>query len=167
MLSLLAVAVTSASGQGLEAERTVMGAGGGISGNGSLVLRTTAGQSAIGDISSQQMLLQQGFWIHAARSTASADRRENPTTGFSLAMRAQPNPFSESTELVVNIPAAGHVTARLHDVHGNIVQTLVDGIRRAGAMIIPVDGSKLPSGNYVVILTAGERSATITLRLVK
>lgn len=167
MLSLLAAAATSANGQGLEAERTVTGAGGGISGNGSIVLRVTAGQSAIGDIGGPRMLMQQGFWLHAAKTAASANSRENPATGSSLAMYAQPNPFSESTDLVVNIPATGHVTARLHDVHGNVVRTLVDGVRRAGALTIPVDGSQLPSGNYVVILTAGERRATATLRLVK
>lgn len=163
----LGIAVTEASGQGAGVGKDVIGAGGGSSGNGRLVLRATAGQPAVGDVILPGRLLQQGFWFHSSGGNSSVKDPEGPTTGLSLAMRAQPNPFSESTELLVNIPFAGHITAQLHNARGIAVATLIDGIYQAGTLNIKVDGTHLPSGNYVVILTAGERRATTTLRLVK
>lgn len=165
-LLFLVAGAADASSQGTVGN-DVMGAGGGNSGNGRVVLRATVGQPAIGDVVMPGKLLQQGFWFHSSVGTSFAGNMERPTTGLSLAMRAQPNPFTESTELLVNIPATGHITARLHNAQGIAVATLIDGMCQAGTLNIRVDGRGLPSGSYAVILTAGERRATTTLRLVK
>ncbi len=167
MLLLLVFIITGARGQDNKTGRDITGAGGGSSGDGKLVIHTSVGQPAVGDIIIGSTMLQQGFWFHSARGSASLTSMEHPTTGLSLVMQAQPNPFSASTTLLVNIPVAGHVTAQLHTMQGVALLTLIDGIYQAGMMSITVDGTHLPSGNYVVMLAAGEWRAATTLRLVK
>jgi len=78
-----------------------------------------------------------------------------------------PYPFNPSTIINYQLPVAGHVTLKVYDLLGREVMTLVDGIANAGRHDVTVDGSRLPSGVYFYILTAGSHRATKKMVLIK
>lgn len=168
IIPLLALIVTSASGQG-RVGRTVLGAGGGSSGNGVTRISATVGQNAVGDARLIGRIIQQGFWHHAGSSVAAGtEPREAAVTGSRrLAGNIWPNPSAGSADLVIDIPAAGNVTAALYDMRGNSVRTLYEGTAQSGALTIPLDGTDLASGVYTVVITTGLERAMVVFHLVR
>ncbi|MBD3161275.1 MAG: hypothetical protein GF346_03670 [Candidatus Eisenbacteria bacterium] len=68
-------------------------------------------------------------------------------------LRAAPNPFSASTALLLDTPAAGPVRVSIHDAAGRIVRVLAEGERKAGRHRITWDGRgrggvPVPAGVY-------------------
>ncbi len=59
-----------------------------------------------------------------------------------------PNPFNPSTSLQVDLPRAGHVRVDVFDVHGQIVDLLLDGERPAGSHLIRWSAQRRASGIY-------------------
>jgi|GEM_PF-3262682 len=163
----LMIVATAVNGQEVVHGRNAAGAGGDMAVNDRLVLRNTVGQPVISDATVSRTLLQQGFWFRMSRGIMFANHSATAVAGLSLAMTAQPNPFSESTELVVSIPTPGPVMTLLYDAKGVAVRTFADWIYQPGTVTIPVDGAHLPSGTYLVVLMAGGQHVTTTLRLVK
>ncbi len=80
---------------------------------------------------------------------------------------AYPNPFAETATIGYTLPAPGEVRVSVYDVLGRRVAVLADGPMPAGAHRAVLDGAGLPSGTYVVRLTAGARSATTRLTLLR
>jgi hypothetical protein len=65
------------------------------------------------------------------------------------------NPFRGTVALRVEPPAAGRALARVHDAHGRLVRTLVDGELTAGGRDLAWDGrsdggTRCPTGIYFV-----------------
>ncbi|MBK7702655.1 MAG: T9SS type A sorting domain-containing protein [bacterium] len=87
----------------------------------------------------------------------------------SLALHpASPNPFNPRTTLRYDLPAAGRVRLAVYDIRGRQVRELVNGERPAGVHSVTLDAHDLPSGVYLVRLTApGGVTATQRINLVR
>lgn len=66
-----------------------------------------------------------------------------------------PNPFNPSTEIEFTIAKEQHVTLKVFNVMGQVVETLVDGQLPQGRYRKLFDASKLASGMYLYELQAG------------
>jgi len=71
-----------------------------------------------------------------------------------------PNPFNASTALSYKLQATSHVSLRIYDTAGRLVETLVDGWRSAGVHELTFDASDLPSGMYVYRLRVNAPSGS-------
>ena len=85
---------------------------------------------------------------------------------------AYPVPFERSTRLAFDLPQAGHVTLRVHDVSGRIVTTVISEWRPAGRYSASWDGlddsgRSLPPGVYTATLDAGAQRQSARLVLIK
>jgi len=77
-----------------------------------------------------------------------------------------PNPFNPSTVVPLYVAVAGRVRLLIYNVHGQLIRTLVDGVREAGLYRVVWDGTdddgvEVSSGLYFVRLLAG---ATVTVQ---
>jgi hypothetical protein len=74
-------------------------------------------------------------------------------TADRLVVRAQPNPFTGSTNLSVRLPAAGSVNLKVYDNNGRIVRTLAGNTAVGTQVMFPWDGRNergqtVPPGIY-------------------
>ena len=76
--------------------------------------------------------------------------------GEAVTLGAYPNPFRTSTSIRFALPEAAPVRVVVYDVIGQEVARLADGVAEAGVHELRLDGAGLPSGTYVVRLTAGQ-----------
>jgi flagellar hook assembly protein FlgD len=53
--------------------------------------------------------------------------------GITFQTSNYPNPFNPSTTIKFSMPTAGHLKLSIFNVRGQLVKTLIDGIRPAGA----------------------------------
>ncbi len=84
-----------------------------------------------------------------------------------ITLQNSPNPFNPSTSIRFTIPADAPVRLAVYDLLGRELSVLVNGRLSAGSHQVHFDGATLPSGVYVYQLTAGGRSVTRTMHLVK
>jgi formylglycine-generating enzyme required for sulfatase activity len=88
---------------------------------------------------------------------------------------SQPNPFTDQTRITYAIPsgAAGStVLLEVYDVTGRPVRRLVDALQPAGSYCVSWDGTgdgrnPVPAGTYLYRLTAGARTETRRLLLIR
>jgi hypothetical protein len=83
-----------------------------------------------------------------------------------------PNPFNSSTNISFDLAESAHVELAVHNLAGQRVATLVYGLRDAGTHRLHWDGRDsggrtLASGLYLYRLTAGDRSRTRKLMLLR
>lgn len=79
-----------------------------------------------------------------------------------------PNPFRESTTIVLAVPEAAHVTLGVYDVMGREVRRPVDGVLQPGWHNVSIDASGLSSGVYMIrMLAEGHFSDTGRMVLVR
>ncbi len=78
-----------------------------------------------------------------------------------------PNPFAESATVAYSLAAPGAVRLEVYDVLGRRVAVLADRPMPAGAHHATLDGASLADGTYLVRLTAGGRTATARLTLLR
>jgi len=69
---------------------------------------------------------------------------------------SSPNPFNPSTAISYQLPADSHVSLKVYDTAGRLVETLVDGWRAAGTHELTLNAGDLASGMYFAKLEAGE-----------
>lgn len=85
-----------------------------------------------------------------------------------LALRlAGPNPFEATTTLAYDLPERTSVELVVYDITGREVKRLATGSHRAGTYRIRLNGASLPSGVYVVRLTAKTKQKTQRITVVK
>jgi hypothetical protein len=80
---------------------------------------------------------------------------------------AAPNPFAARTTLRYDLPEAADVTVEVLDLLGRRVAVLVDGEAEAGSHAVTLDAAVLPSGVYLVRMTAGAFAAAQRVTLVR
>ncbi len=78
-----------------------------------------------------------------------------------------PNPFNATTQIRFAIPVGGAVSLRVYDVLGREVAVLMDETLPASEYALQFDASRLPSGMYVYVLTAGGNRIAQKMLLVK
>jgi hypothetical protein len=147
----------------------VVGSGGTLSTDGSLVLAGTAGQALIGPVSNGSNTAWQGFWYTLPqRTTVSVPEERTGGSASAVALHQNvPNPFSTTTDIQVDLPTGGHVSVKVFDAIGHEVMTLIDGPRAAGSLVLHVDGANLESGQYTTRLVANGTTRTIRMIVVK
>jgi hypothetical protein len=102
--------------------------------------------------------------------TASGSPRGVPAE-FALG-RNFPNPFNPSTSMQVDIPSASEVDVAVYDLLGRLVSRLMSGPQPAGSVTITWDGRdnagmQVPTGMYIVRMTAGGFSASQKVLMMK
>jgi uncharacterized delta-60 repeat protein len=80
---------------------------------------------------------------------------------------AYPNPFNPSTTIAYFLPEAADVTLSVFDVHGRLVDVLVNGHRKSGRHDVTFDASGIPSGIYFYRLSIHDFESTDKMVLLK
>ncbi len=78
-----------------------------------------------------------------------------------------PNPFVSSTVITYLLPVSGFVVLEIHDVTGQLVQTLVQEPQQHGFYQIPWDAQNRAAGIYFCTLQTGKLRGTRKMVLVK
>lgn len=68
---------------------------------------------------------------------------------------AYPNPFNPSTNIRFDLPAALHVTVKVFNMLGQMVNAVISEYKEAGTYTVPFDASGLSSGVYLYRVEAG------------
>ncbi|HYE96125.1 MAG TPA: alpha-amylase family glycosyl hydrolase [Rubricoccaceae bacterium] len=98
--------------------------------------------------------------------TAGEEGPDEAPAAFHLGA-AYPNPFNPQATIPYEVPEAGPVRLEVFDALGRRVAVLADGWQAAGPHTARFNGAGLPSGVYVVRLTAGDQVASQRLTLLK
>ncbi len=86
----------------------------------------------------------------------------------SLLSSPYPNPFADHATVEFETPTTHRVRVDLYDLLGRPLKVLYDGTATAGVVHkVPIDGSDLPPGVYVVRLVGGDFSASRRVVLVR
>jgi len=83
-----------------------------------------------------------------------------------------PNPFNPTTRIEFNMPQANHLDLKIYNVRGELVKTLIDEIRPAGAGFVIWDGTNdqgfgVSSGVYFYEARNGDEVQVSKMALVK
>ncbi|TVQ69811.1 MAG: T9SS C-terminal target domain-containing protein [Balneolaceae bacterium] len=78
-----------------------------------------------------------------------------------------PNPFNPSTVIRYELSEPAQVSLEVFDVLGRSVAVLMDEFQSSGGYDVTFDASTLSGGIYLYQLTAGDRTLTRTMTLVK
>ncbi len=87
--------------------------------------------------------------------------------GTILHARVAPNPFNPSATVRFELAAESHVRVTVYDLVGRRISTLLDETRTGGTYEIPLDGSRLASGVYSVVVEAGGQREVSLARLIR
>jgi hypothetical protein len=78
-----------------------------------------------------------------------------------------PNPFNPVTVINYQIHDPGFVSLKVYNIIGQEVVTLVNEVKNTGSYQVSFDGTKLNSGIYFYTLTAGNKTITKKMALIK
>ena len=81
-----------------------------------------------------------------------------------LLLQNYPNPFNPLTKIVYAIPHAQHVSLTVHNVLGQTIAQLVNGVEQVGTHTVTWDAGNVPGGVYYYRLQLAE--GTIVKRMV-
>ncbi len=83
---------------------------------------------------------------------------QQPQSTQLVLLGAFPNPFHDKFVAQFYLEQPGVVTARIFDLVGKEVSVQNLGLRNEGVNLANVDGSKLPAGNYILVLDNGKQT---------
>jgi len=78
-----------------------------------------------------------------------------------------PNPFNARTAISYNLAAYENVKLEVFDLLGRKIMTLVNGFQNAGTYSVFWDAGACPSGIYFYTLTAGQKTVSKQMTLIK
>ena len=78
-----------------------------------------------------------------------------------------PNPFSASVSIGYVLDRDGYARVDVYDLQGRLIETLVDGDLIQGSHSVDFDGSAMPSGLYLIRMTAEGTSDTERILLIR
>ncbi len=84
-----------------------------------------------------------------------------------LTVEAFPNPLAAAAEVRFGLPEPGAVRLAVFDALGREVARLAEGAHAAGWHSASLDAAALPSGAYVVRLTAGTHAEAIAVTVLR
>jgi hypothetical protein len=117
------------------------------------------------DVFMRNEAVQLGLERAGFEPTATA--AEDGATATAPTLTSAPNPFRDRAELRFTLPTSGPVSLAVFDLLGREVATLLDGPQPAGPLTVALDGTRLPSGVYVVRLRTPEAVLTRKLTVVE
>ncbi|MEM8560262.1 MAG: T9SS type A sorting domain-containing protein, partial [Bacteroidota bacterium] len=144
----LSISVKSFTAGDTEVKYVVKLDNAGQSGSGTVEVRDVAG-----NVATQAVSL-------SPSASASAPASSAVLPDVATLYGSYPNPFGATTTLRFALPEASDVQLAVYDVTGREVARLVDGSVESGFHSATFDGSLLPSGVYVVRLSAGSTVET-------
>jgi len=107
-------------------------------------------------------------WTLGESSTTSvATTDENALPKVFFVDQNYPNPFNPKTKISYGLPAHAYVTARVYNILGQEVATLVAGEQAAGVHTLSFDGTRLASGVYIYRIQAGNSAQIKRMVLLK
>jgi hypothetical protein len=144
------------------------------SGGGLYELAGTSGQIDAGAHAGGVYALGGGFWagiLDTGGGVAAPDLPEGPPVAFRL-HPAAPNPFERETVIAFDLPRGAQATARIYNVAGALVKTLVQAPVAAGRhelawQGLDDQGRRVAQGVYLLRLDAGPLVATRKLVLTR
>jgi hypothetical protein len=80
---------------------------------------------------------------------ASVDEKDPAKNAGVQLSKAQPNPFSGVATIRYTVPQTGPVSLKVFNVQGQLVATLVDGVRQAGVYEAELKVESKASGVYL------------------
>ena len=99
-------------------------------------------------------------------SIVTSAESEEISTQLTL-MGNYPNPFNPETVIDYALPQTGHVRLAVYDMTGKTVAVLIDGVQPQGRHTVRFHADGLPTGTYVYRLTAGAKTLTRTMTLLR
>lgn len=140
---------------------TIDGGGGSFSAQGDYAIGGTVGQPDAGTMSGSTLDLYGGFW-RGGRSTMDVEDpagEQAEELVFRLAA-GLPNPFSDETGILLQLPEPRPVAIEIYDHSGRLVRVLCNGDVSAGSHRFAWDGRshvghRVASGVYLVKVRAG------------
>ena len=90
----------------------------------------------------------------------------SPASNYIL-FQNYPNPFNPETEITFNLPENGSVTLTIHNILGQVLETLVNAELDAGHYTVGWNGKTLSSGVYFYRIVANDFMATKRMVLMK
>ncbi len=172
LVAAAAPAVRAQTGGAYDLSWNTMDPGGGMAiTGGAYVLGGTVAQIDAGLHSGGAYVVTGGFWagvIDPATDVAPGVSPSGAPTRLAL-HPAVPNPFERETTIALDLPHATHASARVYDVSGALVRTLLDEPMATGRheVVWPGtndEGRRVAQGIYFLRLEA--ESATATRKLV-
>jgi hypothetical protein len=94
-------------------------------------------------------------------------RRRKAESGRMQLSSNDPNPFSQSTVIRYFLPGTGHVSIRIYDMAGRIVETLVDGTAQPGIHEVVWEAKEQKSGIYFCRLETDGQTDVKKMTLVR
>ncbi len=87
--------------------------------------------------------------------------------GMTALNQNYPNPFNAETNITFDLMASGHVSLKIYNIAGQLVETLVDDQMIVGSHSINWNASAYSSGIYFYKLNTGEQTFTKRMTLLK
>ncbi|MDP8208451.1 MAG: T9SS type A sorting domain-containing protein [Candidatus Electryonea clarkiae] len=100
------------------------------------------------------------------RHKAAIDNEDAIPSALSLAQNL-PNPFNPTTNISFGLPEAGFASLTVYNVHGAVVEQLVNGYQPAGIQNVEFNASAMPSGTYFYVLKANGDHQVKKMLLIK
>jgi len=95
-----------------------------------------------------------GVWTYTVTDTL-AETSRTPALPHAFTLDAFPNPFNPTTEIRFDLPVAARMELNIYNSLGQLLTTLLDETRAAGAYHVAWDGSNVTSGLYICQFKAG------------
>ena len=95
------------------------------------------------------------------------NKYESPATSNDFFVSLSPNPYNNSALLFVQIPRRGAVDIKIHDILGRELLSLSGVQVNEGANRIPIDGTNLSSGIYLISVYFQNRVAIVKSQLIR
>ena len=135
------------------------------------------GQSAFIDLNGQKSPHFSDQWdlhtnwlfkdmIFAEDVVTSINSDEPVPHGFVLHQN-YPNPFNPATTISYDLPESGRVLLEVYNIHGQLVEMLVNEFQQAGTRTVAWDASGFSSGVYLYRIAVGEHAVVKKAILLK
>ena len=107
-------------------------------------------------------------WLHEYQTSETGVADQNQIAVGAWLSDPAPNPFNASVSLTLAMDQPGRAEAAVYDLSGRMVAQLASGDLNAGAHLLQwAPGSSVPSGIYMVRITAAGRTATRRVTLLR
>jgi hypothetical protein len=77
-----------------------------------------------------------------------------------LPIKLSPNPFLGDTQIAIKLDNQSHVTAKLYNIEGQLITTMLNKVMPAGEHTLSNDMSDLESGIYLLVIKIGDKKET-------